>query len=197
MNGRTSRLARGSVLAVFAVAVAAASHTIAGGAQPSLMALALALAFAVPLCAVLMAPRVSLVRTGLAIVASQLIFHGLFAVLGGDSVVSMSGPMAHHGGSLALTASTPASTHDATSMVIGHAIAAVITIALIRHGELAALALVRLLLASVTTVLAVLRAVPPMVRRPLTPPSAPIASRLRYVFLSAHVDRGPPQPIQL
>jgi hypothetical protein len=197
MNSRATRLARGSVLAGFAVAVAAASHTIAGGAQPSLIALALALAFAVPLCAALMAPQLSLWRTSLAIATSQLIFHGLFALLGGDSVVSMVGTMAHHGGTVALSASAAGGTHDPAMMFLGHAVAAIITIALIRRGELAVAALVHLLLASIALVVAVLRALPPTPRRPLAQQSAPIASRLRYVFLSAHVDRGPPQPIQL
>lgn len=165
MTTRWARFARGWLAALFSTLVAAVSHTLAGGAAPSAVSLALALAFAGIACVALTGTTVSPVRLTVAVTLSQAAFHTMFSTIGSAAGASAgAGGVAHrHGASVMLQSATPAGessmTHQDGWMWAGHAVAAVITIVALRYGEVAfwrmrgiALLLVRTLLAAVPTV---------------------------------------------
>ncbi|GAA3886768.1 hypothetical protein GCM10022381_31080 [Leifsonia kafniensis] len=152
MATRWARFARGWVVALFSTFVAGLSHTLGGGAVPSVVAVVLSLAFAGIVCVGLAGRTLSLWRMVVSVLVSQLIFHGLFSfgAPGGALSVSPAAPPrtpasallgAHeHGAIGAVTAlsSAPAGHaggHDAAWMWAAHAVAAVITIVALRHGE--------------------------------------------------------------
>ena len=80
MTARWTRFARGWSVAGFATFVAALSHTLGGGAAPGLLPVIVSLAFAGIVCIGLAGRAASLWRTATAVLASQLIFHGLFSL---------------------------------------------------------------------------------------------------------------------
>ena len=80
MTARWTRFARGWSVAGFATFVAALSHTLGGGAAPGLLPVVVSLAFAGIVCIGLAGRAASLWRTATAVLASQLIFHGLFSL---------------------------------------------------------------------------------------------------------------------
>ncbi|GAB3034874.1 hypothetical protein GCM10027052_10960 [Parafrigoribacterium mesophilum] len=139
MGTRWARFARGWLAAVVSTAVAAASHTFAGG-PPSWLAIVLSLVFAGMLCVGLAGKRLSPLRLAASVVGSQLLFHQLFASIGGSGWA----PAAHvHGaeitGALGLTVPTGSSqlvsAADATWMLAAHAAAAAVTFLLLCYGE--------------------------------------------------------------
>jgi hypothetical protein len=171
-NSRWARFTRGWVVAAFSVFVAALSHSFAGGTTPSWLAIALALAFASMLSIALSGGRAraasaqgpgraALVGTGLSVAGSQLIFHGLFSLLGAQPVASAAKPAAalgvHLGHQLSsaqivsqLAAITPqagsvlpSGAHHEVWMLLGHSIAGVLTIAAVLRGEQTVRGLVR------------------------------------------------------
>ena len=79
MTTRWARFARGWIVAVFSTFVAALSHTVGGGADPGLLAVVVSLAFAGILSVGLSGRTLSTWRLTLAVLLSQLIFHGLFS----------------------------------------------------------------------------------------------------------------------
>ncbi|MGO4105327.1 hypothetical protein AB4Y63_15360 [Leifsonia sp. YAF41] len=150
MGTRWARFARGWIVALFSTFVAGLSHALAGGAVPSIVAVVLSLAFAGIVCIGLAGRTLSLARMAVSVLISQLIFHGLFSfgAPGGALTVSpasasagTAGNGAHeHGpiGVLVGLGSAPvghAAGHDAVWMWVAHAVAALITIVALRHGE--------------------------------------------------------------
>lgn len=149
MRSRPARLARGAVAGAGAVLAAAVSHATAGGGVPSGLAIGAALIFATMLGTALTATRPSLPRLTALVALSQGAFHLGFVLLGtGGSVVGSA--HAHHGataaGSLAIdpdgVAAAPG--HEvagAAGMWLAHAVAALVTVVILRHAESAAWAM--------------------------------------------------------
>lgn len=172
-NSRWARFTRGWVVAALSVFVAALSHSFAGGATPSWLAIALALAFASMFSIGLSggrapstrrsAPgRAALAGTVISVAGSQLMFHGLFSLLGaqpalGHAALPAASLGAHAGhqlspaqiaGQLATIApqgSTllPSGAHHDAWMLLGHTIAGLLTIAALLYGEQALRGLAR------------------------------------------------------
>ena len=192
---RAARTARGALGASAATALAAASHALAGG-QVTVLALIATTVLALPLCVVLAGRVASVWRLALGVSASQFIYHWSFAGLGvasGSSATVQGGSSAH-----ALHMSTanfvPVLAEAGSSgwmMWIGHAVAAVATIALLASGERAILALGTLL----TRLLPV--ALRPSAKHLVLPTLRGWISREptlhnRLISLSAISHRGPP-----
>ncbi|GAA4045673.1 hypothetical protein GCM10022282_02490 [Agromyces indicus] len=168
---------RGSAAAAIALFIAAFSHGIAGGVPPGTVGLLVSAAFAVPVCVFLAGRRLSVLRLAVAVAASQGVFHVLFGVGAG---VPLGAPVRHlHGdelrNALDVLASTPAHAHASESMWGWHAVAMLITTALIAWGE--------------TVLCAVLGALDMPLPRALTagPPAAPTATRR---WIPAATDEG-------
>lgn len=166
---RAVRVARGAGAALAATLLAAASHSLAGGAITPLAVAATTLV-ALPLCVLLAGKLASLWRLAIAVSAAQLLYHWSFAGLGLASVAGQShsglasaygGAHAHAamGGALSLLipggagfaegaelANPQFVAHTAgAAMWLSHAIAAALTITLLHQGERAWLLLWRVL----------------------------------------------------
>ncbi|WP_411699669.1 hypothetical protein [Conyzicola sp.] len=138
MTTRWARFARGWLAAVFSTLVAAASHTLAGGESPSVVSLAIALAFAGITCIALTGKTLSLPRLTAAVLVSQVAFHTLFSTISSPAtVVQTAGTGAHdHGATVELLAGSATGTHHSDGwMWLGHAAAAIVTIVTLRYGE--------------------------------------------------------------
>ena len=149
MTARQLRALRGCAAAVVATLVSATAHTLAGGgAPPPVLVLAIAV-LAAPVAVVLVGRRPSRVRTGMAVLASQVVFHVAFAVAGSLGAETM--PAGHaHGAMIAASmpgmpmlgmtmpgmTMHPGAGMDAdASMLIAHAVAAVVTVIMVSYGE--------------------------------------------------------------
>lgn len=203
---RWTRFLRGWLTAGFSVVVAAFSHVAGGGADPGLLGVVLALAFSVPLCVALARGRVSTARLVPAVALSQLAFHLLFALGGSSSGTAAPSATGGHHGPLVVTAavdglsraSVAGGAHDGmamsgSTMWLAHALAAVLTIAGIRHGAGCVDRLVRLAgrrLVVVRRLLAGTASVP----EARVAPAVDVAPRRPHalVFLAARPRRGPP-----
>jgi len=140
---RWLRVARGFVLAAASLFVASMSHVTAGGHAPGPLALTLASAFSLVACTAIVGRMLTLPRLILGVALSQLLLHvlfsldgGLFSLDGGVSGALMSS--GHHGVAVAQV-SAPASgllPPPDLGMWVSHAVAALITVALIRWGHL-------------------------------------------------------------
>lgn len=202
---RAVRTARGVFGALTATALAAASHAVAGGAVTPLAVVATAL-FALPLCVLLAGRTGSLWRLALAVTGAQFVYHWSFSGLGVTAVSSAASaasdaPVSLHAAHLGMLsptfsglvsapeASTAAAAGDAW-MWAAHALAALLTIALMHRGERAILRLVRVLREAAPV------RVPVPVRLPARPATlaffTALPSRAQPVFLSAITHRGPP-----
>lgn len=200
---RAARTARGAFGALTATLLAATSHACAGGAVTPLAVLATAL-FALPLCVLLAGKMGSLWRLSLAVVTAQFIYHWSFSGLGlatpslasSSSPGSLSEPVSPHAAHLGMLPSaffaadtTPAFVADAW-MWAAHALAAVLTIALVHRGERAAMHLIQVLRDAVPV------RVPAAVSLPARPAILDFftasPSRAQPNFLSAISYRGPP-----
>lgn len=179
MTQGTLRLARGWSGAAAATFVAALFHMFGGGGAPNPAILLLALALSGLLCTFLAGRVLSLWRMTTGVILSQGVFHWLFtahAAMAGTTVTLPQGAHAGHDMSsmtLLVTAGatgTPASTmnHDGPSMWLSHVLAAVITVAILRHGEVSAC---RLLHALRTRLIELL---------PLFRPTAPLSTNKAY-----------------
>jgi hypothetical protein len=154
MTTRWARVARGTLAACFAVFVAALFHAAMGGGVPSVLAITLALAFAIPACVLLTQgrkTRTGLLRQALAVTLSQFVLHALFSLqpggaqfggaqFGGAQLSGAAGSAHLHAGShLAMTgeasASGMAGMHETPLMWLGHASAVVLTVVAMRYGE--------------------------------------------------------------
>lgn len=154
---RGLRTARGTAGATAAVLLAAASHALVGGAVTATAIIA-TIVIALPLCVALAGRIASLWRLSLAVVFAQFLFHWSFVGLGSGAALSGSaggGSAAAHTSHLAalvgigstaaeVGASASAATAAGAAMWLSHAVAAVLTIALLYRGERAALALLQL-----------------------------------------------------
>lgn len=195
---RQIRALRGVLAAAVATFTALLGHVAGGGAVPGWLGIVAPLVLSTAASVLLVGRRLSVWRVGLVVVVSQALFHTLF-VLGTPTVAGAGAePGAHHHGAVALpTAASGAVAVADPAMTLGHAAAAVLTIAALYRGELAVLALVRLVTllgAAVRTALHGLTPTPVVVasgiarRAPLERVIAPLHDR---VVLTAP-RRGPP-----
>ncbi|TBN57079.1 hypothetical protein EYE40_06500 [Glaciihabitans arcticus] len=192
MSTRWARFARGWVAALFATLIAAASHTLAGGGTPNLVSLALALAFSVLVCVALTGRSLSLLRTGLAVGASQVGFHLLFATLGGATGTVLSSGGHNHAGSMVFDVASSPVHHTSVWMYLAHAFAAIATIVVLRRGEAAFWGMRATLARFLVTILAGITRVPILVPRPARIELSVRAPRL-FLFLTGSLQhRGPP-----
>lgn len=139
MQTRGARVARGVVAAVAATATAAASHTLAGAEAPAPAILALATAFAAVVCVLLSGRTLSLARLAVSVLLSQLAYHSLFLVTGSGGDVSVVGATAgghfHGGGTVELVAGSAGHSAHTPLMLVSHLVAALVTVAALRHAE--------------------------------------------------------------
>jgi hypothetical protein len=133
MSTRAARLARGWLVGVFATALAALSHAVAGGGTPSGLALVVGGVFGGMLGTFALSARPSLLRLTIAIGVTQLAFHVAFSTLGEAALAS--GPHVHG----VVEVGTPTHSHvDSPLMWLSHAAAGIITFLLLRGAEKAA-----------------------------------------------------------
>lgn len=201
---RAAQLARGSGTAVVALFLAAFSHGVAAGEAPGTIGLLLAGIVALAASVAFVGRRSTPLRTMLAVIISQGAFHLLFGVGAGATtgsfVVSGGG---HHptaafadGGAAATAAGSavPAGhLHADTAMLIGHAVAAVATMAFLLAFEQAAWRAVataaRRFALRLTAPVPQLALLPPVVDRVASTSAPRLRSRLRFTALGS---RGPP-----
>ena len=216
MHSRPARVARGLVAASVSTFAAALSHAAAGSQAPSLVAVALCLVVASFACIALAGHRLTPWRTAAAVLVSQAVYHALFTAIpavsgSAESVFGMSGAHVHGQAHAAASPSSLSSSaadaamgmgaagshahaagHSDALMWAAHGLAALVTVAVVLHGErvfwglfdtlrLTFLTLFRPL-AAASTPLSV--SVPVVVRRILAPIAPP--------FLSSVKHRGPP-----
>mgnify|MGYP004512153605 CR=1 FL=1 len=199
MHSRTHRLARGTAAAGIATLVAALSHTAGGGAFPGAPLLALAFVSSVGWCTAVVGRRFSWPRVSAAVVASQALFHGTFALVApGAHVVATPGGSVGHGGHGAATTLTVTAgaehAHTEPVMLAAHLVAAVVTIVALRLAErssVATAALARLVRSLVRSAAAL-----PVLAEPRPTRVRPDGSGFRparaAVLLGGLRHRGPP-----
>ena len=201
MTTRWARFARGWIAAAVSVFVALCSHVLAGGQPPSPVAVVLCLAFAGMTCIALTARSLSVPRLAIAVVVSQLLFHGAFSLLGSTTVPNASQTavpsmtMAPH--SLSFAPVVDPGMSMPAWMWAAHAIAAVLIIAALRFGERAfwhcielASPFVRLLVQGVP------RAVEPLAPR-VVPTVIELLPKCLDAMLATVRHRGPPAVLAL
>ena len=172
VRSRQARVARGGFVAILSVVVAAFSHVAGGGAAPGVLGTILALTFSTLVCIGVGTRPVAPGRTTLSVGLSQIVFHLLFSLgadlpagvtstgSGGMLGMVMSGGRTPHLPDLSASSALSAAATDDARMWLGHALAAVVTILVLLHGERALLTLVRLGAARLTRLAVVSEALP-------------------------------------
>lgn len=186
MSTRAARLARGWLVGVFATAVAALSHAVAGGGTPSGLALVVGAVFGGMLGTFALSARPSLPRLTIAVGVTQLAFHVAFSTLGEAAIASA--PHVHG----VIEVGAPAHGHvDSPLMWLSHAVAGVVTLVLLRGAETAAWRLLaefaRLVLAPFSVPVPL-----PALARPMTTPTGRVVSLTARLLDRAVSRRGPP-----
>lgn len=163
MTSRQLRLLRGTASSSIATLIAAVSHTVGGGAPPHLLLMLTVSVLLTPVAALLVGTRIRLPGLAAAVTATQVAFHTLFAVAG-EIAPSAVGGGGHQHGPLVLRFPPQGATASAMDapMAAAHLAAAVLTILLLRRGEL--------------LVQTVVRWVRMLLRRPLNAPRLPVAA---------------------
>ena len=194
MSTRWARFARGWLAATFATLIAAASHAAAGGIPPNVASIALALAFSGVACVLLTGRTLSLLRTSVAVVGSQLAFHLVFSSLGGAATGAAESvaPHAHAAASLAHTAQ--AAHHTDPAMWFAHAVAAVLTVIVLRKGEAAFWGMRDAALRFIGTILPTAPRMPVAITRATVTasPARVFPPRLFVLLIGSLQHRGPP-----
>ena len=213
MTTRWARFARGWIAALFSTFVAALSHTLGGGSGPGLVPVALSLAFAGIVCVGLAGRTLSLWRVSLSVLASQLIFHGLFWLGGSGGAMAtpsaaphdhrwiavladpalLAAPGSGRLGSGAMTGAMAGGPADGIAMRLAHLAAAAVTILALRFGERAFWGL----LENARPIIRALFAQHPLVLPPRSPRRMVTTARVftprdLRVLLSVMRHRGPP-----
>jgi len=129
---RQLRLLRAASASSVATLLAALSHTFAGGAAPHPLLLLAVAVLLLPLAALLIGSRASKTRVALTVLVSQAAFHVVFQLLGAPTGGHLE--LGHHHGLLSLGTVSAAALPD-VAMIAGHVFAAVVTTALLWHGE--------------------------------------------------------------
>jgi len=204
MATRGSRLARGWAGAGFATAIAAASHALAGGDAPNPLLLMLCLAVSGLVCCFLAGRVLSLGRLVAGVLLSQAFFHGLFSLTpmppSKASLATMAG-MHHAAAGMDGVIGHPAASmpHMAAhgwQMWLGHGIAALLTILVLRYGESSAVRFLDAVRLKVTAVLRLATApIPAPCRLVASPPSLLLPLADLGIPLPVMRHRGPPSPL--
>ena len=216
------RLVRGGTAASIATAVALGGHLAGGGAMPAWLGILVPWWLAVAVCTLLAGTQFSLARMGVAVLASQALFHGLFSAgTPGDPGRALVDPPGSHlghgaghaghgnggvaghgthgdGGEGVASVADHAlhGSHSDLRMLLLHVLAAMVTAVLLQHGESVLMRCARLAL----SVLAVL-AHPPLLllitllvpERPARPlPAAAHLLHAQRAVLTPQLRRGPP-----
>ncbi|RQP09151.1 MAG: hypothetical protein EAS51_12610 [Microbacteriaceae bacterium] len=207
---RQARVGKALLVAVLSTLIALVSHVLAGGAVPEAPGILVPLAFSTFACLPLSGRVLSLPRLVLSVLVSQLLFHWLF-VLGasGQGVLPIEDAPAGHAGhhlqtiTMLHTGTEMASHMDHSDgdgwMWVGHGIAAVVTILLIRRGEAALVGLWQLAMLLVRTLFPRLPR-PDAIRVVLPRLSGGFLSRrpFSHRLLGASISRrGPPRSVLL
>jgi len=200
MTTRWARFARGWIVAGFSTFVAALSHTLAGGAVPGLLAVVVSLAFAGIVSIALSGRTLSTWRLALAVLVSQVIFHGLFSFGGaGGQLAVADAPAGHaHAAGQAVTlmpgeAGTMSAAGHGLLMPILHVLAAVVTVLALRFGERAFWSLFTTLKVALGVLVRVIALTPvPGIPKAIVAVSAWLPPRDQLVLLSPMRHRGPP-----
>lgn len=202
MKGHGLRFVRGWISAFICTCLAAASHTLADGMAPPLVIVGLVLAVSGAICTALAAAKFSLLRTTLAVLMSQGLYHLVFGLFGhhgsGGQLTSIGGTGVHANHTMALSIEPSLSASPALGawagqlMLASHLVAAVLTIAMLRKGELAAATLLDSILLCIPRLILFARS-----RQPSSPRSVPVptlpAGTIRFdILLPALRRRGPP-----
>ncbi|MDQ0425618.1 MULTISPECIES: hypothetical protein [Cellulomonas] len=197
------RLTRGLGAAIASTLVALVSHVTAGGALPGPLGVVVPLVFSFTVCSVLAGVRMRWMRLSVSVAVSQLMFHVLF-VLGattpGTTSSSAVGHAGHHGadaaGLLAGTAEPVAHlAHASAGMWVAHALAGVVTVLALRHGEVVAARIAAVLLRFARRLLVLLPRPTSVVARPAAAAIVVADGPVRRVLLLALggvTRRGPP-----
>ncbi len=139
---RKPAVIRGFAAATLSIFIALAGHVTGGGEMPGPLGLLAPWLLSLMLCVLLAGRKLSLIRLGLSVGASQLLFHTLF-VLG--TITPSKTPRPHvHGMPQALPEASgvlPEVVAADGSMWVGHAVAAALTIAALHWGERLVLAI--------------------------------------------------------
>lgn len=192
---RGERTVRGAAIAGAATLTAAASHAVAGG-EVTLFSVVATSILALPLSTALAHRKLGLWRLTLAVTVAQFVYHWCFAGLGllsPDAPGTLRAPAPLHAAHLAqMQAFVPdlaAAGAADTAMWVGHALGALVTIALMHRGERAARALARL----VGRALPFVRPAAVPVRRPAHAVLPSLKLELpKPVFFATISHRGPP-----
>lgn len=192
-TSRQLRTLRGLAAAVVATFTALFSHVVGGGDAPGPLGVLAPLVMSVLICTAFAGRRLSLLRVSLSVGASQLLFHSLFQ-LGASGPASIGGHAQHLATVDVSEIATAAASH--ATMQLSHAVAAVVTIAVLHRGETLLLAVAQ------TTAHAATRFAPLVLLAVPAPAPAPArAFELRDILpvaAGASPDtsprRGPPAP---
>src|SRR5690606_25403369 len=148
----------GRTAASIATGLALGGHLAGGGAMPAWLGILVPWWLAVAVCTLLAGTRFSLARMGVAVLASQALFHGLFSAgTPGDPGLALvdppgshlghgaaqaghtasgTGHTAHGGDGIAAVADHAAhGSHSDLQMLLLHLLAALVTTVLLQHGE--------------------------------------------------------------
>lgn len=192
MTARQQRALRGVAASSVATLLAAASHTVAGGPAPAFLLVAAMIALLTPVAGALAGPRMSLSRLAAAALVSQAAFHGVFQLLGSPSGTGASAHIERHGHHITLiAASAPAP--EGAGMYVAHAVAALVTVALLWRGERLVRAIARGAVALLRRAAAPLPPAAPRLPRPLP---APAVAAVLPALLSSVSRRGPPAALR-
>lgn len=145
---RHARLARGAVMAALATVFAAVSHLAAGGNDPTPLALVATTLIALPLTVMLAGRAYGIVRTSVGVSVTQALFHSIFVWMG-SAPPAPGAPLPAHAEHLGLTVGTipvfdPIAQASALMWAF-HALAAMVTVLMLRRGEAALRSLQRTL----------------------------------------------------
>lgn len=202
MEDRGLRIVRGWIGALVCTCLAVASHTVADGMLPPLAIVGLVLAVSGAVCTALASTNFSLVRTMLAVVMSQGLYHAVFGLFGHQSATGHLQESGTHPGHAAqsmvlnveqvLSSNSVAESPLGYLMPVSHLLAAVLTIAALRKGELAVRSLVDSILLYVPRRILSAPAWQPLVALRSRVVSSPTPMARLDVLLPALRRRGPP-----
>ncbi|WP_312676314.1 hypothetical protein [Microbacterium sp.] len=131
---RRARALRGFAAAFVAVVVSATAHTLSGGGAPPAWLLVAVALLATPVAVALVGDRPRPLRLAAAVVLAQAALHLAFAAVGTADPVATG--HVHGAPVLGTALAAPAHPfHASGGMMIGHAIAAVVTVVLLARGE--------------------------------------------------------------
>lgn len=196
MTSRQLRILRGAAASVVATVLAAVSHTVGGATAPHPLLVVSLVVLLTPAAALIVGRRPARHRIVATVLFAQLVFHGLFTLLGAPVIVDPAVvPVGHVHDLSALLADRPVAAGGGAAtagvwMLIAHVLAAAATCALLWHGE-------QLLQGIAGWVRAVLRRRIVIARRSPAAPASPVPAPADSAFSAPRTHlrrRGPPSP---